>query len=604
MPQCIAALDRETRVRRWLLLAGIGLPGLLGLALAAIWFSYDVDQHRAALETAVSEATGRAFRIAGELRLSRGWPPALSATSVSLANADWAGDEPLVAAERVDIRIALLPLLSGTIDIRHVAVDGSAIRLARHSEHGANWHLAGSADEPSDAGWSLRLPRSAILRDARITYQPDERAEAGQATVSRLTLRAPGLLRPMKLTLEGRYRERDLRIDASLDPWQQLREADADYRIHEFDWQLGDSNLTGSGRLVRDGERPRLTGALTSDAFDLRPFQGEAAKSGDDRLIPEAPIPLAPLQALDAAIELTAGRVISNGLVLEELDATLALEAGQLRLDPIRATLAGGKLAATLGLDAGASPPILALDVQLDGFRPGELPSLQDADLIEGAPSDFRLQGEGAGSSPAAVAGNFNGDLQLSVGRGTLGNNAANVIGADVVFSVLQQINPLADEEARTDLMCAALKLAIKDGVAQGEKAIGMQTDKVNVLGNAVIDLASEAVAIRVKPTARSGIGVNLGTLAGGFSIGGTLTRPRPTSGDLTAKLQAAGRVGAAITTGGLSLIAEGAFDRTFATDDPCGVVLSDGASESAEPGILERAGDKARDLFDGLFGQ
>ncbi|MEQ8799663.1 MAG: AsmA family protein [Salinisphaeraceae bacterium] len=595
-------------MRRWLLLAGIGLPGLLCLTLTGIWFFYDVDQHRAALESALSDAAGRGFRIEGELRLNRGWPPALSATSVSLANADWAGDEPLIAAERVDIRIALLPLLSRTIDIRHVAVAGAAIRLARHSDHGANWKLAESADEASDAdsdaGWALRFPRSAILRDARITYQPDERAEAEQASVSRVTLRAPGLVRPMTLALEGRYRERDLRIDASLDPWQQLGEADADYRVHEFDWQLGDSNLTGSGRLVRDGARPRLTGELTSDELDLRPFQGQAAKSGEDRLIPDTPIPLAPLQALDADIKFTAGRVISNGLVLEELDATLALEAGQLRLDPIRATLAGGKLEAGLGLDAGPSPPLLAVDVQLDDFRPGELPALQNADLIDDAPSDFRLQGEGAGGSPAAVAGNFNGDLQLSVGRGTLGNNAANIIGADVVFSLLQQINPLADEEARTDLMCAALTLAIKDGVAQGEKAIGMQTDKVNVLGNAVIDLASEAVAIRVKPTARSGIGVNLGTLAGGFSIGGTLTGPRPTSGDLTAKLQAVGRIGAAITTGGLSLIAEGAFDRTFATDDPCGVVLADGTSESAESGILERAGDKARDLFDGLFGQ
>lgn len=595
-------------VRRWLLVAGFGLPGLLLLALVGIWLFYNVGQHRAALETAVSEAIGRDFRIGGDLRLDRGWPPALSAASVSLANADWADNGPLIAAERIDIGVALLPLLSGTIDLRDVTVTGAQVRLARHSEHGANWQLgrspADAAEGDDESGWTVGFPRTVTLRDAQVVYRPDERTEAEQATVSRLTLQAPGANRPMTLELEGRYRERALQIDARMDAWQRLRDTDAEYRVHAFDWRLGESDLSGSGRLVRGGERPRLTGELTSDQFDLRPFQGEAAKSGEDRLISDTPMPLAPLQALDADIDVTAGRVISNGLVLEDLETTLALDAGKLRIDPIRAQLAGGQLEATLGLDANPSPPVLALGVQLADFRPGELPALADADLIDAAPSDFRLQGEGAGSSPAAVAGNFNGDLQLSVGRGTLGNNATNVIGADVVFSVLQQINPLADEEARTDLVCAALKLAIKDGVAQGEKAIAMQTDKVNVLGNAVIDLASEAVAIRVKPTARSGIGVNLGTLAGGFSIGGTLTRPRPTSGDLTAKLQAAGRVGAAITTGGLSLIAEGAFDRTFATDDPCGVVLADGASESAKPGILERAGDKARDLFDGLFGQ
>lgn len=596
------------RVRKWLLMAGFGLLGLLLLALAGIWLFYDVGQHRAALETAVSEATGRDFRIEGDLRLDRGWPPALSATSVSLANADWADDGPLITADRVDVRVALLPLFSGTIDLRGVTVTGTEIRLEHHSEHGTNWRLGGPPEDASEGsgenGWAVRFPRTVTLRDARVTYRPDERADAEQAEVSRLTLQMPDAVRPMTLELEGRYQERDLRVDARLGAWQSLRDADAEYQIHAFDWRLGDSDLSGSGRVVWTGERPRVTGELTSEKLDLRPFQGKAVKSGEDRLIPDTPIPLAPLQALDAEIDIIADHVISNGVVLEDLEASLALETGHLRLDPVRARLASGKLQATLGLDADASPPVLIIGVQLDDFRPGEFRALARSDLIESAPSDLHLQGQGSGQSPADIAGSFNGDLRLSVGRGTLGNNAANVIGADVLFSLLQQLNPLADEEARTDLMCAALKLAITDGVAQGEKAIGLQTDKVNVLGNAVIDLASETVAIRVQPTARRGIGVNLGTLAGGFTIGGTLTNPHLTTGDLVTKLKAASRVGAAIATSGLSLVAEGAFDRTFATEEPCRVVLGEADAGKEEAGVLDRAADKARDLLDGLFGQ
>ena len=75
----------------------------IGLALALLLVSLflylnfaDLSSYRSDIEDAVSAATGREFRIAGEFRPQVFPAPALVAEDITLANADWAGDTPLV----------------------------------------------------------------------------------------------------------------------------------------------------------------------------------------------------------------------------------------------------------------------------------------------------------------------------------------------------------------------------------------------------------------------------------------------------------------------------------------------------------------------------
>ena len=74
-----------------------------GLALAAILLALvlylnfaDLSSYRSYIETAVTEATGREFRIAGEFEVVVFPAPSVLAEDVSLANAAWASDAPFL----------------------------------------------------------------------------------------------------------------------------------------------------------------------------------------------------------------------------------------------------------------------------------------------------------------------------------------------------------------------------------------------------------------------------------------------------------------------------------------------------------------------------
>ena len=94
-----------------------------------------------------------------------------------------------------------------------------------------------------------------------------------------------------------------------------------------------------------------------------------------------------------------------------------------------------------------------------------------------------------------------------------------------------------------------------------------MQTDQVTVVADGGIDFSDESLNVSVRAKPREGLGISLGGIANSFfKLGGTLKNPQlqlDTAGSVTT-------TGAAVATGGLSLVARGLWDRMTASGDIC----------------------------------
>jgi uncharacterized protein involved in outer membrane biogenesis len=124
---------------------------LVILAVAAVvyigWL-FDPNDYKDYLEATVETRTGRDFAIEDDLSLS--FLPALGveAGGITLGNATGFGDEPLARAERAVLRVKLLPLLSGRIELGNFEIDGLRLNLASDAEGFGNWEdlLAGTGE--------------------------------------------------------------------------------------------------------------------------------------------------------------------------------------------------------------------------------------------------------------------------------------------------------------------------------------------------------------------------------------------------------------------------------------------------------------------------
>ncbi|MGX9962536.1 AsmA family protein [Roseomonas sp. F4] len=158
------------------------------------------------------------------------------------------------------------------------------------------------------------------------------------------------------------------------------------------------------------GARPRLTGRIAAETLPL-PFPGWRAT---------APLGLQTLASLDAELGMEVGRLLIGDAVAEEAAATLRLGEGRLRLENLRARLAGGQMEATLTAEtAPGLPPRLALAGRLADVTLGAPLFGLPVDLAT-ARGNLGFALEAVGHSPAALLASLSGSLQMDLRDGVL----------------------------------------------------------------------------------------------------------------------------------------------------------------------------------------
>ena len=168
-----------------------------------------------------------------------------------------------------------------------------------------------------------------------------------------------------------------------------------------------------------------------------------------------------------------------------------------------------------------------------------------------------------------------------------------DLVGADLVTEVFTSLNPLAEKDDYTHLTCAVVRMAIRNGVATADKGIAVETTKMNVVGSGTVNLKTEKLDLAVRPRPKEGLGISLGGLAGLVRIKGTLGDPR-VGIDEMGVVKTGAAVGAALATGGLSLVAQGLFDKVTEGAPPCQVALGKVSPATASEAAAQQPGPAA----------
>lgn len=163
------------------------------LALVIFLSLFNFAAFKAEIESAVSEATGRAFQINGDLSLKVLPTPAFLIENATLAGPEWARDPLMLDLGRTHLKVQLLPLLSRHLVVSQLEVENVQIWVEAGKEGRLNWDLSAPA-EPSDVkpekqaeqieqGEFATKPvmaltvESAQLSQIRVTYRQPEVAD-------------------------------------------------------------------------------------------------------------------------------------------------------------------------------------------------------------------------------------------------------------------------------------------------------------------------------------------------------------------------------------------------------------------------------------------
>jgi hypothetical protein len=199
---------------------------------------------------------------------------------------------------------------------------------------------------------------------------------------------------------------------------------------------------------------------------------------------------------------------------------------------------------------------------------------------------DIELKLESTGNDLRSLLGNANGVFFFNSRGGRRTNSRfLHALYGSMLDEIVGTINPFSKTETYTNLECIIIPIEFNSGIATGDPKALIATDKMRMFIAAEIDLKSESLDVNISTAPKKGISFSAGEILNPYiKVVGTLAAPR-LAVDETGVLISGG---AAVATGGLSVLARAAWTRLSRSKNPC----EDTAKES-----IELLGDRFSDL-------
>lgn len=377
-----------------------------------------------------------------------------------------------------------------------------------------------------------------------------------------------------------------------------LSDPDGAYRLDPFQLTVGSSALSGTAAVALGAERPKITASVVGAVVDLKDFgvtpDEASTKPNDGRVFPADALPLEGLHLADAAVELSAERLIKAPVTLQNLRATLAVEAGKLTIANLESGIGEGSFSLSGVLDAAQDPAAVEAAIHARKVEVGNLlQTLEISDVLGGGSGDLDLKVSGKGNSIREIMGGLNGATNFAMAGGQVNDGFARLMLSDL-FSLID-----VGGGSSTDINCFVARFDVQDGQAVS-RGLVLDTRGATIFGSGSINLATEGLALRFDPHAKA---TNLANLAVPMLVGGTIADPKaaPDPAAVPGKV-----VGVVADT------ANGVFDLlgkvtgtggSAAEGNPCAVALdtASGKPASSTDTLIDNVGGAVEDTVKGV---
>ncbi len=608
----------------WRTLAVLGAVIVLLLVAVAIAIrSVDVREFIGPIQQRVKAATGRDLEVRGGIHLRFGLEPKLVVEDVSLGNAPWGKQPQMLSAKEIEVSVALLPLLRKRFEVTRLKLIDPTIALETDSAGRGNWEFPGaqaaaqgSTPAPSGATLGAFALSDFAISDGSATYRDGKSGAVTTIVIDDLTVHARDPGAPISGSFRGRVNDTAVTLEGDFGPPGQLLSKRWPYPVavqgeigakkasvgaqlsmqgnvvslDELKVGSGSSALTGKISVLTGGARPKVTFKLDAATWSLADLVLPAKAAAATRtaahskyLFSEEPVDLSALKDFDAEGEIAIGTLtLADGRRLDQVRVRLMLANGRLEVPVLQASLFGGTLNGRVQLDAARAPDAaLTLHAEAQNLDLGALLAAAGVKReLHGGKTEVKADLSARGASPHQWASSASGNVLAVAGPATV--LAPKGTTDAPLDRLLGAINPFRGVDATTDLRCAVVRLPLKDGVATVERSIAVETSKVGATASGSLDFRTETLDLSIKPQVRQGIPIAVPQVAELVRFHGPFASPA-VGVDATAAATTVARLGAAVYTGGLSILGESLLEKGGGDPGaPCQIALGRGAGTSA----------------------
>ena len=377
----------------------------------------------------------------------------------------------------------------------------------------------------------------------------------------------------------------------------QLTYAAAIWQFSKFKGAMGSSDLSGDLKWDRTLERPKLTATFISQKLDFADLgaligvapeeavtEGQKAQAArqaqSPRAIPDVPLDISRLAAMDADVTLTGKSIIAPGWPLDNFFLHVVVDDRILYIAPVKFGTAKGDVSATLTVDSRQQPMFTQADFNFRRLSLGELMAGISAKIKSIRHSEGYIGGaaklKGRGASLHEMLATSNGSVGIGMEGGQLSNLLVELAGLDLA----QSLGFLVTGDKPVPINCVIGHFDVQDGI-MNSRALVIDSEDTNIQGKGTIDLKTEGLDLRFVPQPKD---ISLAALRSPLTVKGTMKSPNIgiEPGNLIARGAAAGALSIGLTpvAGLLALI-----DAGLGKDSNCTALIKAANADTRDKG-------------------
>ena len=256
----------------------IGIVILLVVVVAAgivVIKSIDLNQYRDLVAEKAKQATGRELRLQGDVEFSISLNPVLSINQASFANASWGSRPEMVRLQRFEVEVALMPLLSGKIQVNRVVLRGVDVLLETNAEGTGNWQLQLPPREAS--GGALPEVNEVQIIDLKLAYRDGNTGKVNKLALDKVIVRSSSLASPLQFELSGSLNGNAIQVKGEAGPLNAIVQGSA-YPV-TLDARIADATVRVMGQMPPAASDQARTFKVSAHGASLASLSGLAGSS-------------------------------------------------------------------------------------------------------------------------------------------------------------------------------------------------------------------------------------------------------------------------------------------------------------------------------------
>jgi len=199
------------------------------ISVSVVIFTVDINQYKGELIALVEESTGRTLKVDGDLEFAVSLIPTVVVEDVQFSNASWGSKPDMLKLEKFEVEVALLPLLTGNIQVNRVILVAPEILLETNKKGVANWDFSTAKSDKKTKTAEVEktsMPGIVVnevhIENATVTYIDGVAGKTTTLAIDEITTESDSVDAPLSLIMKLAYNEIPVEVKGSLGSLKQL----------------------------------------------------------------------------------------------------------------------------------------------------------------------------------------------------------------------------------------------------------------------------------------------------------------------------------------------------------------------------------------------